>query len=256
MLSALATATGHGGGSEGAGNGLVVHGDSFARAKWPLGKRDEPTRQFFPRAALFTPPHHKGGVRWKETGCRDVSGGMNTRHVELTPLVNAAGGAITAALVLARVACDLLLTHEAISANVWVVLLVAAPLAFVVWLYSLHVQTDGFEPFEREASHTTLWCWFVPGFNGAQPPRLVWDVWRSLGLDESPRFVYVIGAWWFLVMARFPLAALAVGGFAPWLAVASHVVSGLLTCWVVVRVTAWMVVRQLREGVMRAPACF
>lgn len=181
---------------------------------------------------------------------------MHTRHVELTALANAIGGAVTAALVLARLAGDLLITYGAISPNLWLGLLVAAPLAFVVWLYSLHVQTDGFEPFEREASHTALWCWFVPGFNGAQPARLVWDVWRSVGLEHAPRFNYLIAVWWILVMVRCPLAALVLGGLSPWLLVLTHTLSGLLTVYVVLQTTSWMVARQRQDATQMIPVGF
>lgn len=175
---------------------------------------------------------------------------------EVGPIANAGAGALTVGVVLARLVGDVLFVYGLIPLAVWCTLLVSAPLTFVVWLYSLHRQTDGFESFEREASHTALWCWFVPGFNGAQPARLMWDLWRSLGLAYSPRFVYVIATWWALVLVRWPLMALAVRCVFPWLAVVAHVLSGLLTCWVVVQMSGWMVQRQRCDAVRARPTAF
>lgn len=175
------------------------------------------------------------------------------------PFVNAAFGRFTAALVLTRLSFDLLIAAGALCDHYWLplVLLLPAPLLFVMWLYGVHRQSDGVdEAHEREASHTALWCWFVPGFNGAQPVRLVWEVWRALGTEQAPRFAYVLGVWWTLVLVRCPLVALSFLGLPSWVLVAAHTLSGLLTAYVVLETTSWMVARQRQDWAHMTPTAF
>lgn len=92
-------------------------------AKWPSGKRDEQTLQFFHLDRAFLGAASRMWCSMERSSLRQRLWWMNTRQGEFAALVKATAGALTAGQVLARLAGDSLLADDAISSEEWVVLL-------------------------------------------------------------------------------------------------------------------------------------
>ena len=164
--------------------------------------------------------------------------------VSLRPLRTAALGVLTALALALRLYADArALLVDGVLVDWWGLIAVTTAVLFVLWLWASHrdVTLRGYNALE--ASHTALWCWGVPGFNGVQPALLVLEIWSGTGtpLGDHARAPWWIYTWWVCWLLRVPCVCFGVVG-PGWerlvdLAVGLHFCSGALAVWLVAAVT-------------------
>lgn len=152
-------------------------------------------------------------------------------------------GVVTACALVVRLVADVGVLAGRVQGGAWLGIAACTAVSFALWLCAAHRDLESCGYDAQEASHTALWCWVIPGFNGVQPALLAAEVWRGSGMAPgvTARVPWWVYAWWGCWLARIPTACLSVAlprvEAVAGAAVALHFVAGALAVALVAAVT-------------------